>query len=95
MAYEAPAEGQPRRSIFDRETFADFIDPLVEGIEARMDAAVVKIEDVSTGQESEDPVVRFHVVEDLLDRVTDGNNNVPQDFHRISPAREKWCVNSG
>jgi hypothetical protein len=44
----------------------------------------MKVKYVAAGQESEDPVVRFDVDEYLLDRVTDRNQNVPQNVHRIS-----------
>jgi hypothetical protein len=86
-----PERRPVERSIFDRETLSDFIDPLVERIEARMDGPVVKVKYISARQKSENPVVRFHVDEDLLDRVTHGNNNVPQDVHRI-PLQEKMML---
>lgn len=35
---------QPGRSIFDGQTFPDFLDPLVERVEAGMKASVLKVE---------------------------------------------------
>src|SRR5580704_17625108 len=66
-------------SIFDGEAFADFIDAFVKRIEARVHGPVVKVENIPPGQKSENPVMGFHVDEYLLNRVTDGNNNVPHD----------------
>jgi hypothetical protein len=74
---------QPGPSIFDGETLPDFIDPFVKCVEACVKTSVVKIKYVSHGQKSENPVVRFHVHQNQLNRVTDENNNVPQDVHRI------------
>jgi hypothetical protein len=79
---------QPNPSIFNGEALPDFIDPLVERVEPRVKASVVKIKYIAAGQKSENPVVGFHVDEYLLDRVTDKNNNVPQHVHRI-PRFEK------
>jgi hypothetical protein len=81
LAWQRAISARP--SIFNGEAFPDFIDPLVEGIEPCVKAAVVKIEYVAAGQKSENPVVSFHVNEHLLDRVTDRNNNVPKNVHRI------------
>jgi hypothetical protein len=87
-----------RPSIFDRETFPDFIDPPVQRIESGVEGPVVKVKYVAAGQKSENPVVRLHIDQYLLDRVTDRNNNVPQGVHRILPSRENdflivegWC----
>jgi hypothetical protein len=76
------ARFQPGPSIFDGEAFPDFIDPLVERIESRVKASVVQIKYVPAGQKSENPVMAFHVEEYLLNRMTDRNNNVPQNVHR-------------
>jgi hypothetical protein len=73
----------PTPSIFNGEAFPDFIDPPVEGIESCVQASVVKVKYVPACQKSENPVVSFHVDEHLLDRVTDRNNNVPQNVHGI------------
>jgi hypothetical protein len=73
----------PRPSIFDGETFPDFIDPLVERIEPGVNGPVVKVKYIPPGQKPENPVVSFHVDEYLLNRVSDGNYNVPHEFHRI------------
>src|ERR1700722_17407454 len=43
----------------------------------------MKIEDVAQGQKNEKPVVGLDVDEYQLNRVTDRNNNVPQNVHRI------------
>jgi hypothetical protein len=75
-------------SIFDRETLADFVDPPVERVEARMNGAVVKVKHISRREKSEDPVVRFYVDEHLLDPVAHGNNTVPQDVHRTLPPKK-------
>ena len=45
----------------------------------------MKVKYVPDCEKSEYPVVSFHVNEYLLDRVTDRNNNVPQNVHRIPP----------
>jgi hypothetical protein len=71
------------RSIFDGETLPDLIDPLVKRIEASVKASVVKIKNIAASQESENPVVSFHIDQHLLDRMTHKNNNVPQGVHRI------------
>ncbi len=75
-----PISAQP--SIFDGEALPDFVDPLVERVEPRVHRPVVKIEYVSRGESPENPVVSFHVGQHLLNQVTDGNNNVPQNVHR-------------
>ena len=75
----------PNPSIFNGETFPDFVHPLVQRIEPCVKASVVKIKNIAASQESENPVVSFHVNEYLLDRVTDKDNNVPQNVHRIHP----------
>jgi hypothetical protein len=80
-------------SILDGEAFPDFVDPLVERVEAGVNAPVVKVEDISQDQKSEDPVVTFDVDQHLLDRVTDRNNSVPQNVHRI-PRFEKMTGDS-
>jgi hypothetical protein len=51
-------------------------------------ASVVKVEYVSHDQKSENPVVSFHVDQHLLYDVTNGNNNFPQDVHRVPHFRE-------
>jgi hypothetical protein len=81
----------PHASIFDGETFPDFIDSLVERIEPRVNGPVVKVKYIPAGQKPENPVVSFHVDQYLLNRVSDGNNNVPHEFHRI-PHFEKNVV---
>jgi len=70
-------------SIFNGETLPDFIHPLVQRIKPGVKASVVKVKYVPDCEKSENPVVSFHVNEYLLDRVTDRNNNVPQNVHRI------------
>src|SRR5260370_40221471 len=74
---------QPNPSIFSGETFPDFIYSLVQRIKSGVKASVVKVKYVPDNQKSENPVVSFHVDQYLLDRVTDRNNNVPQNVHRI------------
>jgi hypothetical protein len=72
-------------SIFDGETLPDFIDPFLERVQARVKASIVKVKYIAAGQEPENPMVSFDVDEHLLDRVTDKNQNVPQNIHRIPP----------
>jgi hypothetical protein len=74
---------QPNASIFDGETLPDFIDPSVQRIEPGVERLVVKIKNIAAGQQPENPVVALYVVEDLLDRMANGNNNSQQDIHRI------------
>ena len=70
-------------SIFNGETFPDFIYSLVQRIKSGVKASVVKVEYVPACEKSENPVVGFHVDQYLLDRVTDRNSNLPQNVHRI------------
>jgi hypothetical protein len=79
---------QANPSIFNGETFPDFIYSLVQRVKSGVKASVVKVKDVSACEKSENPVVTFDVDEYLFDRATDRNNNVPQNFHRI-PRSEK------
>jgi len=53
--------GQRNPSIFDGETFPDFIYSLVQRIKSGVKASVVKVKDVPGNQKSENPVVGFHV----------------------------------
>src|ERR1700676_5085771 len=78
-----------RASIFDGETLPDFIDPPVEGIEPCVQASVVKVEYVPASQKYENPVMRFHIEQHLLDGMTDSNYNVPQDVHRIPRSKRE------
>jgi hypothetical protein len=75
-------------SIFDGETLPDFIDPLVERIEPRVQASVLKIKKIADRQKPEKPVVAFDVDDHLFDRVTDGNDDVPHGVHHVPPFRE-------
>src|SRR3979409_1279127 len=84
---------QPSPSIFGGQTLPDFIHPLVQRIKSCVKASVVKVKYIPTCQKSENPVVSFHVDQYLLNRVTDPNNNVPQDVHRIFPL-EKVIIQS-
>src|SRR5205085_7703312 len=70
-------------SVVHRETLADLVDPLVQCVEARMQAAVVQVEHVADHDEAKDPVVGFHIREDRLDGVADPYENSRQPFHRI------------
>jgi hypothetical protein len=76
-------EYAPGQSVVDRETLPDLIDPSVEGIEAGVKAFVMQVKYISGRRKSENPVVRLHVEDHLLDRVADSNGNVPQSAHRI------------
>jgi hypothetical protein len=82
-----PPPVQPNRSIFDGEPLPDFIDPLVKCVEASVKGSVVKIKNIAASQESENPVVRLHIDQYLLDRMTHKDNNVPQNVHRIPRLR--------
>src|SRR6266436_8917243 len=84
---------QPNPSIFNGETFPDFIYSLVERIKSGVKASVVKVKDVPACEKSENPVVSFHVDEYLLDRATDRNNKVPQNVHS-TPRSEKMIFQS-
>ena len=88
MKLQLPGSAQPAPSILDGETLSDFIHPFVECVEACVKASVVKVEDISDDQKPENPVVSFHVGQHLLNHVTDGNNNFPQDVHRVPHFRE-------
>src|SRR6266849_8913645 len=88
MKLQLRGSAQPAPSILDGETLPDFIDPFVKCVEACVKASVVKVEYVSHDQKSENPVVSFHVDQHLLDHVTDGDNNFPQDVHRVPHFRE-------
>jgi hypothetical protein len=85
---EATTIEQPERSILDCETLANFIDTLVERVEARVNGPIVKIKYIAAREKSENPVVRLHVDEHLLDSVTHGNNHLPQDVHRTPPRKK-------
>src|SRR5258705_6751709 len=82
-ARAADRRRQRNRSIFNGETFPDFIYSLVERIKSGVKGSVMKIKYVPDDQKSENPVVAFHIDQHLFDPVTDGNNNVPQNVHRI------------
>jgi len=90
---------QPTPSIFNGKTLPDFIHPLVKRIKPGVKGSVVKVKYVPDCEKSENPVVSFHVNEYLLDRVTDKNNNVPQDVHRIFPLEkviiQSWKIGIG
>jgi hypothetical protein len=75
-------------SIFNGETFPDFIYSLVQRIKSGVKGSVVKVKDVPDNQKSENPVVGFHVDQHLLDPMTDQNNNVPQNVHRVPRSRK-------
>jgi hypothetical protein len=81
-------------SIIDREAFADFIEPALKRIQPGVKAAVVKIEKIADGEESEDPVMVFDVKQDLIDRMTDRGDNTQHSIHRIPPAGENDPLNS-
>ena len=90
---------QRNPSIFNGETLPDFIYSLVQRIKSGVKTSVVKVKYISGCQKSENPVVSFHVDQYLLDRVTDKNNNVPQDVHRIFPLEkviiQSWKIGIG
>ena len=76
---------QPYPSIFSGQTLSDFIDPFVKRIEPCVKASVLKVENITQGQKSENPVMTFDTDDRLLDRVTDRSDNALQDDHRIPP----------
>jgi hypothetical protein len=84
---------QANPSIFNGETFPDFIYSLVQRIKSGVKASVVKVKDIPACEKSENPVMTFDVDEYLLDRTTDKNNNVPQNVHRI-PRSQKMTFRS-
>ncbi len=53
--------GQRNPSIFNGETFPDFIYSLVQRIKSGVKASVVKVKYIPGSQKSENPVVSFHV----------------------------------
>ncbi len=75
-------------SVIDGKALPDFIDPLVERIEARMKTAVVEIEHVADQEQPEDPVMALHIGEYRLDHVAEPGENTQYDIHRIPPAGE-------
>ena len=79
---------QANPSIFNGETFPDFIYSLVQRIKSGVKTSVVKVKDIPAREKSENPVMAFDVDEYLLDRATDRNNNVPQNVHR-TPRSDK------
>jgi hypothetical protein len=81
--YPIGRRSRTNRSIFDGKTLPDFIDPLVKRIEASVKTSVVKIKNIAASEESENPVVSFHIDHYLLDRMTHKHNNIPQSVHRI------------
>jgi hypothetical protein len=85
---------QANPSIFNGETFPDFIYSLVQRIKSGVKASVVEVKDIPACEKSENPVVTFHVDEYLLDRATDRNNNVPQNVHR-TPRSQKMTSDPG
>ena len=74
-----------RPSIVDGKALPDFVDPLFERIEPGVKGAVVEVEDIAEGEQSEDPMVALDVNQHLFDRMTDERNNTDQDVHRMSP----------
>ena len=86
----ASAGARPGPSIFNGKTLPDLIDPFVERIESGVKGPVVKVENIPACQKAENPVVSFHVDQDLLNRMTDKDNDVPQKFHR-TPRFEKMA----
>src|SRR5262249_43322725 len=68
-------------SIFERQPLPDFINALLKRIEPGMQGSVVQIEDVTEGNEAENPVVGFHITQHRLDRVTDPGDNAQQRVH--------------
>src|SRR3954469_17557074 len=75
------------RSIFDGEPLADFVNALVQCIEPRVNGAVVEIEDVSTGEEREYPMMMLDIAKNRLDRLADECDHAPHKFHCIPPGR--------
>jgi len=48
-----------------------------------MQTSVMQIEDIAQGGKPENPAVAFHIDQRLIDRVTEGGDNAPQDVRRI------------
>src|SRR5450432_1458018 len=70
-----------RSSIFDGEPLPDFVDPLLHGIEPRMQGAVVQIEDIAKAKKAENPVMALDVRQHRLDRMADKGENAQQRVH--------------
>src|SRR5258708_2796569 len=68
-------------SIFDGEPLPDFVDPLFERVEPGMQGAVVEIEDIAKGKQSENPVVAFDISQHRFDRMADKGDNAQQRVH--------------
>jgi hypothetical protein len=83
------SDGQsPSLSILDRETLPDFIHALVERVEARVKATVVKIKNIAPGQKAENPVMALDVKQHRFDCVTDEDKNTQHCVHRIPRWRQ-------
>jgi hypothetical protein len=70
-------------SIRDGKTFPDFIDTLFQRIKSGVQAFVVKVEQISDDGKSKNPVMRFHVNQNLVRRMPHRGNDAQQEFHRI------------
>ena len=79
-----PGEAQDG-SVFDRKPLPHFVDPLVQRIEARVQGAVVQVEDVAERREAEDPVMGLDIVQHRFDRMANEGKDTQHHVHRISP----------
>jgi hypothetical protein len=61
-------------SIRDGKTFPDFIDTLFQRIKSGVQAFVVKVEQISDDGKSKNPVMRFHVNQNLVRRMPHRGN---------------------
>jgi hypothetical protein len=77
-----------RNSIFDGEPFSDFIDAFLQRIEAGVQASVVKVEKISDDEKSKNPVMRFHVDQNLVHGMPHRGYHAPQRIHCILPSAE-------
>jgi hypothetical protein len=87
-----PGAVRTTASIFGSQAFPDFIDPPVDGVEPGVKAFVVKIEDVTHGQKSKDPVVTFNVDDHELDGVAGRYNDVPQNAHMFPRSKDDISI---
>ena len=70
-------------SEFEGEPLSDFVDPLLERIESGVHRLVVKVENITSRQERENPVVGLDIIQHLLDRVPERSYCTRQNVHRI------------
>lgn len=58
-----------------------------------MQISVMQVENIAQRRKPENPVVAFDIDQRLIDRVTEGGDNAPQDSI-ASPLQERWPAGS-